>query len=125
MGLCLRRHGPRAPELTERQETQVLELLRTGMGTRRVANQLGLRDHAVRAVVSKNHFRHKVGRCGHRYKLSASKRAAIIDEIVNRRNFGLHLAWKYRVSYKMILRIAHEVLNVSHFRNGYREPFLS
>lgn len=110
--------------LTESQEKKVLELLETGMGTVRIAEELGLRQSAVRNFARTNRFHHKCGP-GQRYHLSRAKHAKILNEIINHRNPALTIADKYDVSYKLILRMARKALNCERFRSGYGFPLTS
>ena len=124
LGLSAKPHGPRSPMPTKDQEARILELLSTGVGTSRIAEQLGLRCHAVRCVSKKHGFRHKRGP-GQRHRLSSVKRAKILDEIQGRQNHALSIAHKYRTSYKLVLKLAHEMLACPRFRSGYGEPLAS
>jgi transposase len=124
LGLLAQRHGPRSPELTEAQRVEVLNLLRTGMGTKKVAAQLGLRWHAVRKVSETHGFSHIRG-TGRRYRVSDAKREQIAEEIVERRTFCRTLAHRHGVSDKYVRKLAHELLGVPQFRGGYGEPLTS
>jgi len=125
MGLTSRRHGPRAPRLTASQERAVLRRLQRGHGTKRIADSLGLREWAVRTFARKHRFEHPAGTPGHRYRLDGATRAKIVDEILNRRNYARDIAGKFGVSYKIVLRLAHETLACPRFRSGRAEPLSS
>lgn len=125
LGLTLQRPGMRCPELTEAQETEVLALLRSGTGTKRIADRLGIRESSVRGIVKRNHFRHKPGQPGCRYKLSEAKRKTILTEIREHRDFARRIAWKHHVAYKIVLALAHEELRCERFRAGHGQPALS
>jgi transposase len=106
-------------------EAQIISLLRSGLGTGKVCRQLGVTEHFVRLTARKNRFHRKPGEVGYRSQLSPAKRQRILEEITQRRNFGTHLASKYKVPYKLILKLAHETLACPRFRAGYASPFLS
>jgi DNA-binding CsgD family transcriptional regulator len=123
-----RAQGLRAwPVVSCEQEERILALLKQGYGTRKVGRELGVGEHQARLVAKKYHFRRKRGSLGYRYRLSPAMRKKIAEEIKHHRDFGLNLAWKYRhhVSYKTILKMAHEILRCPRFRARSKEPFLS
>jgi hypothetical protein len=80
------------------------------------------RRHAVRTVSKKHNFHDEPGTPGCRYKLSEAKRAKIVEEIREHRNFARRIAWKYRVVYKIVLALSREELRCPRFRAGYGEP---
>jgi transposase len=125
MGLSGKRPGLRGRILTEAQEAEILALLKAGWGSSKIGKHLGVGEHQARLVVKKFNFRRKPGEPGYRYHLSPAKLQKITDEILEHRNFGTHLADKYRTSYKLILKLAHELLACPRFRSGYGEPALS
>jgi hypothetical protein len=124
MGLTPPYRGPRK-HLPEAQVAEVLDLLKHGRGTSWIGKHLGIGEHPVRQIVKRFNFRRKRGEVGYRYHLSPTKRAKIIEEIREHRNFALQIAWKYRVAYKIVLRLAREELGCERFRCGYGQPALS
>jgi hypothetical protein len=121
LGLTLKRHGIRCPEITPNQEKEIIGLLSAGLGTGKIATRLGLRQHGVRRVAERNGFRRKDVWAA----LAPTVCAKVIAEIHDRRNHGLHIAAKYNIPYKLILRIAHRELACPKFRSGRSEPLSS
>jgi transposase len=121
LGLTAKRHGPRSPELDATQKVEVLARLKRGDSWKSICDELKVRDSAVRRIAKENGIRRI-----HQWDLiSPVTQAQIMEEIRERRNFGLDLARKYGVSYKLILRVAHRELACPKFRSGYGEPLSS
>jgi hypothetical protein len=136
MDLTLPRHGPRTLPLTETQEIEVLTLLNGGKGAQKVARQLGVGERCIRLCAKKHGFHRRPGEPGYRYgtkditerasvRLSPSIVRKISEEILGHRNFGIDLAWKYQVSYKLILALARKLLGVPQFRPGFADTPLT
>jgi hypothetical protein len=120
MGLCPPYRGPRlSPERS--QAARVLELLRRGDSWRQICNELKVRESSVRRIAKENNIR----RVTQWDLVPPVMQAKILEEIRERRNFGVDLAYKYGVSYKLILRLAHRELACPKFRSGYGEPLSS
>jgi DNA-binding CsgD family transcriptional regulator len=115
LGLTLHRHGIRCPEITPSQEKQIIGLLSAGLGTGKIAARLGLRQHGVRRIAEKHKFGRKPSECD---ALAPVTREKILEEITQQRNFAVDLAEKYSVSYKTVLKIAHETLGCPRFSSG-------
>lgn len=115
-GLALPRRGPRVPVLTSQQQAEVLALLTQRIGTGRIAAKLGLRPYLVRQFAEQNGFRRTPGQW---VSLAPEIRDKIVNAIREHQNFGLDLAEKYAVSYKVILKVAHDVLKCPKFRSGH------
>lgn len=125
MGLTLNRPGFRGRILTDNQKAEVLALLKSGWGTSRIGRHLGCGEHQVRLVVKKFKFRRKPGEVGCRYHLSSAKRARIVEDILQRRDFALNIALKHHVAYKIVLALAKQTLGCPGLRCGYGQPPLS
>jgi len=103
MGIQGKRPGPRAPELTQEQQRQVLELLQTGKGTARVARELNLRPWAVRQIAETHHIRRRT-------QLTPEQQQQIEWDVLHRMH-ALPLSRKYGIPYKLALKIAKETLS--------------
>jgi transposase len=118
MNLTGQRHGPKSPTLTPSQEKKVLSFLQSGMSTSKVARRLRIREWSVRLVILKFSFKRLP-------TVSEATRANIVEEILARRNYATHVADKFDVPYKTVLRIARETLGVPRFRPSRATPPLS
>jgi DNA-binding CsgD family transcriptional regulator len=120
----LPRRGPRIPVLTPKEQAEVLALLQEGKGTGRITKKLGLRQYLVRQFAEKHGF----GRRRLWDAVPEDTREKIIAEIRGHQNPAVDIADKYSISYKVTLRIAHQVLHCPKFRPGSRgsgEPLSS
>ena len=123
LGLCLPKYGPRKPVLLPDDEMRVLALLASGLGTARIATRLGLSQYAVRKFAEEQGFHRRPALWR---TLDPVTREKILQEIRTRQNFGIDLAEKFEIPYKVILKIAHEHLACVKFRPGRAaEPFSS
>jgi DNA-binding CsgD family transcriptional regulator len=105
LGITAKRHGPRCPEPSEEQRREIFDLLRTGMGTRRIAARLGLTHHIVRKISEQAHFKHTRGP-GQRNVLTDATRKRIVAAIMRHSDHALNLAQRFHQPYKTILKIA-------------------
>ena len=120
------RHGPRPRVvITPALEREILSLLKAGRGGSRIGKDLKIGEHQVRLIVAKHRFRRRQGELGWKGEIDPATRAKLVDEIENHRNFAAHLADKYSVPYKAVLKLAHETLQCPRFRSGRATPLIS
>lgn len=116
-GLCLRRHGPRCPELTPEQKVRALEMLNAGKGTLKTATELGVGEWAVRQIKKANGIHRE-----HGPKLTPEQENKLRDDILARNDYAVNLAAKHDVSYKYALRKCHDLLGVKKLHSGAGRP---
>lgn len=118
LGLSLKRHGPRTPEISSRVETKIICALQAGVSQRQAAAFFHVRESAVRAIAKKAGIKRRPA-------IPLELRARIAEEISARRNYARDIAGKFGISYKAALRFAHELLASPEFRRGRVEPLTS
>lgn len=101
-------------------EEKVLELLKSGMGPRRVADTLQVSKRRVTAFAHARGF----GRPP-RKKLSDAELSLLKADILAREGSAAALAKKYRCSYKLVLSLAHSVLACERFLPSWENPLAS
>lgn len=107
LGLHARHQFPAAAE------TQIVELLKTPMSFRNIAEQTGASEHFVRLIRIKHNVVHPSPGF-----IPMPVRVKLDDEIKNHRNYLCDLAPKLGVGYKTVNKRAHKILGVTHFRPG-------
>ena len=121
-GLSLLRPSQRCPELTPKQESQILQLKRDrGLGADPIAEKLHLRQWAVRKALFRNGFR----RSSKWASVDDTVRDKILAEIRERRNYLTDIAFKFGFGRHAIAKVAHAELRCPCFRGGTGEPLSS
>jgi DNA-binding CsgD family transcriptional regulator len=120
LGLTRNYRGPRTPMPAPTEEQEILRLLRSGLSILKVVQNLGIREHAVRYVIRKFNFQRPPA-------IPPDKRRKIIAALQNRQLFAIHIARNFHVSYKSVLRLAHDIFGTPKFIASRTRPgpFLS
>jgi len=124
LGLTGNQPGVAAPQLTESQKANAIDLLRSGTGYVLVAKQLGIRQHAVRQL-QEAFVPRGAGHAGRRARLTPATKQKVLDEIAARQNFAKDIAAKYHLPYSTTKRLAHRVWGPGPFVGGAAIPLTS
>jgi len=98
---------------------KVLALLRKGIAQKKIARTLGVSQCAV------SRFARAAGFVRPPRPLSETQILALMADIFRRADFARALAQKHDVSYKLVLKLAHQLLACEKFLPGWRTPLSS
>lgn len=100
-------------------QEKILALLTKGVERRKIARSLGVSYRKVYAFAREHGFAR-----AKRQPLSSERMAWLCDDVANRRGSAASLAKKYSVPYKLVLQLAHSMLECERFL-PIRQPPLS
>jgi DNA-binding CsgD family transcriptional regulator len=123
-GMKLPRHGPRIPLLTPEQERQIIGLLSSGVGTGRIAEQLGIGQYRVRQFAESG-FGHQRTHVTRWRELEPEVQAKIDAEICGHQNHAVDIGERFGVSDAVVLARARKILKCPKFLTGNSRPFSS
>jgi hypothetical protein len=125
LGLQLKRHGPRCPDLTRKQELKILSML-AKHGTSWIGDHSRFSAHQARLVAKKYGFRRQFGQPWYRWQPSREKLREIINMALSHDFSVAAIARITHSPYRPTLRIIHLVLGCEKFISGssYLDSYL-